>query len=139
MLLLLGAAVAALAITNVGPFSNPPSEAEKARAAVERFFAAGHAKDFKAACAQLTHEAQRTVEQRGGATASQRGLHGCDQILGLFLAKLELGDVADVRVSGNRAVVDAIVKPVGASHGRDTSIDLFLIGGQWKIANFGVT
>jgi hypothetical protein len=137
-LLIIGIAVVAAAIANLGPFSNPPSEAQRAEAAVQRFFAAGHQKDFKAACGQLTHDAQRTLEQRAGAAAAQQGLKGCDQILGLFLAKLELGDVADVRVSGNRAVVDASVKPVGSSQGQPTTINLFLIGNAWKIADFGV-
>jgi len=139
-LLLVGIAVAALAIANVGPFSNPPSEAERARAAVERFFEAGHQKDFKAACGQLTKEAQRTLEQRAGAAAAQQGRKGCDEILGLFLAKLALGNVVDVRVSGNRAVVDASVRALGGSKGKGkpTTIDLFLIGNAWKIADFGV-
>jgi hypothetical protein len=137
-ILVVGIAIAALAIANVGPFSNPPTQAQRAEAAVERFFTAGHEKDFKGACKQLTHEAQLTLEQRGGAVAAQKGLKGCDQILGLFLAKLELGKVVDVRVSGNRAVVDASVRQIGAKQGRDTTIDLFLIGDSWKIADFGV-
>jgi len=114
--------------------------AERARAAVERFFEAGHQKDFKAACGQLTKEAQRTLEQRAGAAAAQQGRKGCDEILGLFLAKLALGNVVDVRVSGNRAVVDASVRALGGSKGKGkpTTIDLFLIGNAWKIADFGV-
>ena len=39
---------------------------------MERFFAAGHQKNFKAACGQLTHDAQRTLEQRAGAAAAQQ-------------------------------------------------------------------
>ena len=130
--------MAALAIANVGPFSNPPTEAQRAQATVERFFADGHTKDFKAACAELTREAQATIEQRAGAAAAQKGLKGCDQILGLFLGNLVLGHVDDVRVSGNRAVVDASVRSSGSSHGRPTTIDLFLIRNSWKIADFGV-
>jgi hypothetical protein len=137
-LLIVGIAVAALAIADLGPFSNPPTEAERAQAAVERFFDAGHAKDFKAACGQLTKQAQQAIEQRAGAAAAQKGLKGCDQILGLFLAKLELGKVEDVRVSGNRAVIDASVRQVGSSHRKATTIDLFLIRDAWKINDFGV-
>jgi hypothetical protein len=35
-------------------------------------------------------------------------------------------------------VVDASVRQVGTKHGKDTTIDLFLIGDSWKIADFGV-
>ena len=137
-LLLIGIVIAVLAIFDLGPFSDPPTEAERAQAVVERFFDAGQAKDYRTACDQLTHDAQRTMEQRAGATASQKGLKGCDQILALFLSNLRLGKVIDARVSGNQAVVDAVIQQTGASGGgKETTISLFDIDGDWKIANFG--
>jgi ketosteroid isomerase-like protein len=135
--LVIGIIIAALAIFDIWPFSDPPTEAERAQAAVERFFDAGQAKDYKAACDELTNDAQRTMEQRAGATASQKGLKGCDQILALFLSNLRLGKVIDVRVSGNQAVVDASIEQTGSSHGKETSIGLFEIDDEWKIADFG--
>ena len=137
MLLVAGAAVVALAIADVGPFSDPITEQERAQAAVERFFEAGQEKDFAAACGQLTKQAQRAVEQRAGAIASQRGLQGCDEILRLFLGQLHISKIVDVRVSGNRAVVDANLSAAGSSHAQPATIGLFLIKDHWKISDFG--
>jgi ketosteroid isomerase-like protein len=141
VILVLGAAVAALAFADVGPFSNPPTEQERVQATVERFFEAARSKDFKAVCGQLTQQEQRTVEQRAGPIASQRGLKGCDQIIGALLgaqlSQTRIAKVNDVRVSGNRAVVDSDLRIAGAKHPQPTTVDLFLIGRQWKIADFG--
>src|SRR3954453_7401606 len=81
LILCAGIAVGALAIFDVGPFSNPPTEAQRAQDAVEGFFAATQDKDFKAACERLTASEQRTIEQRAGSIAAREGLSGCDQIL----------------------------------------------------------
>lgn len=137
VLLVAGAAVVALAIADVGPFSDPVTEEERAQAAVERFFEAGQRNDFGAACDQLTKQAQQTVEQRAGAIAAQRGLQGCDEILRLFLGQLRISKVVDVRVSGNRAVVEANLSAAGSSHAQPATIDLFLIKDHWKISDFG--
>jgi len=137
VLLVVGGVVAALAVADVGPFSNPPTQAERAQGTVERFFSAGRAKDFKAACAQLTIQARRAMEQRAGAAAGQKGLKGCDQILALFLSKIRLSKVDQVRVSGNKAVVEAELAVSGASGSQSRTIDLFEIGGNWRISDFG--
>src|SRR5262249_11615515 len=85
LILLAGIAVAALAIANVGPFSNPPSAAQRAQDAVEGFFAAAGQRDFHTACDHLTEEEQRTIQERAGSIAAQEGLKGCDEILKAFL------------------------------------------------------
>ena len=137
LLLIAGLVIAVLAAADVGPlFDDPPTEAERVQAAVEKFFDAGSAKDFEGACAQLTVEARRAMEQRAGAAASQKGLKGCDQILGLFLAKIKLAKVNDVRVSGNKAVVDGDLKAAG-SPSKPTTVDLFEVNGEWRISDFG--
>jgi hypothetical protein len=137
-----GIVVAVLAIANLGPFSNPDSEAQRAQATVEGFFAAAHARDFKSACAELTVEEQHAVEQRAASLATQRGLEGCDQILTAFLgdelAGTQITQVVDVRVSGNQAVVDATMRSQGDKGTRSTTFHLFLVGGEWRIADFGV-
>lgn len=140
-LLVAGVVLAALAIADVGPFSNPPTEADRAQAAVERFFDAAHDKDFAGVCGQLTKQKRRDVEQRGGSLASQQGLKGCDEILrallGGQLTGTRIARVNDVRVSGNRAVVDAELRTPTTKHAQPTTFDLFLIGDRWKIADFG--
>ncbi|HMC07648.1 MAG TPA: hypothetical protein VKG89_09685 [Solirubrobacterales bacterium] len=142
VVLIAGIAIAALAIADVGPFSDPPTEAERAQAAVEQFFNAARNKDFKEACHQLTAEEQRTVEQRAGSIAAKQGLKGCDQILAAFLGRqlseTRIAKVDDVRVSGNQAVVDASLRSPGAKNSQPATFQLFLIRDQWRIAALGV-
>jgi hypothetical protein len=141
MLLLAAVALAVLAIEDVGPFSDPPTEQERAQAAVERFFDAAHEEDFGAACAQLTGKEQRTVEQLAGRLAFQQGLRRCEEILrgllGTQLSGTRLAGIEDTRVSGNQAVVDAEIRPPGSKHGRPATFHLFLIGDEWKIDDLG--
>jgi hypothetical protein len=74
LILLAGIAVAALAIADVGPLSDPPSEAQRAQDTAEGFFGAAEKRDFKTACDQLTAEEQRAIEQRAGSIAAQGGV-----------------------------------------------------------------
>jgi hypothetical protein len=140
-ILIVGVALAGLAIANLGPFSDPPTEAERAQAAVEGFFDAAHDKNFGGVCQQLTGQEQRTVEQRAGSLAVKQGLKGCDQILSAYLGDqlsgARIAKVQDVRVSGNRAVVEADIHAPGSKHPRATTFDLFLIKDRWRIADFG--
>ena len=117
LILLAAIAVGALAIFDVGPFSSPPSEAERVQGAVEEFFAAAQQRDFKGACDHLTGAEQKAIEEKAGSIAAREGLKGCDEILKAFLgdqlAGTKLTKVADVRVSGNQAVVDATLSTPG--------------------------
>jgi hypothetical protein len=140
-ILIAGVVVAGLALADLGPFSNPPTEADRAQATVEQFFDAAHDKNFGGVCHQLTGQEQHNVEQRAGSLAVRQGLKGCDQILSAFLgdqlSAARIVRVEDVRVSGNRAVVEAEVHARGSKHLRATTFDLFLIKDQWRIADFG--
>jgi ketosteroid isomerase-like protein len=142
VILVAGIAVAALAIADVGPFSDPPTEAERAQDAVERFFAAARDRDFEAVCGQLTGEERRVVEQRAGSLAAQEGLKGCNEILkkllGDQLGATRITKIFDVRVSGNQAIVEANLRTPGADGPRSATFHLFLIRGEWRIADFGV-
>jgi hypothetical protein len=142
VILIAGIAVVALAILDVGPFSDPPTEEERAQGAVERFFAAAEDHDFKSACAQLTTEQQRLIEQRAASVAAREGLKGCDEILRAFLghqlAGTRIVKVIDVRVSGNQAVMDANIRTPGSKGTRSATFHLFLIRGEWKIDDFGI-
>ena len=142
VILVVGIAIAALAIADAGPFSDPPTEEERAQSAVERFFAAVQDRDFKSACTQLTSEERQAIEQRAASVASQQGLHGCDEILKAFLgdqlARTRITKVIDVRVSGNQAVMDANIRTPGSKGTQSATFHLFLIQDEWKINDFGV-
>jgi 3-hydroxyacyl-CoA dehydrogenase len=142
VILIAGIAIAALAIADVGPFSDPATEEERAQSAVETFFAAAQDHDFKAACTQLTSEEQHAIEQRAASVATQQGLKGCDQILEAFLgdqlAGTRITKVIDVRVSGNQAVMDANIRTPGSKGTKAATFHMFLIKDEWKIDDFGV-
>jgi hypothetical protein len=135
-------AAAALAIADIGPFSDPPTEEERAQSAVEQFFAAAQDRDFKSACRQLTVEEQHAIEQRAASVATEEGLKGCDEILKAFLgeqlAGTRIAKVIDVRVSGNQAVMDANIRTPGSKGPKSATFHLFLIRDEWKIDDFGV-
>jgi hypothetical protein len=140
LLLVAAIAVGALAVADVGPFSDPPTQEERAQDAVERFFTAARDKDFKAVCDQLTNQEQRTIEQRAGAIAARQGLKGCAEILEALLGK-QLGasridKFDEVSVSGNQARVEAELRTPGAKHPRPATFQLFLVRGEWRIADF---
>src|SRR3954452_22998966 len=142
LILVVGVAVAVLAIADLGPFSDPPSQAERAQGAVEQFFASAQDRDFKSACGQLTGEEQRVIEQRAGSVAAREGLKGCDEILKGFLgdqlAGTKITKIVDVRVSANQAVVDANLSSPGSKGTQSATFDLFLVRDVWKISDFGV-
>jgi hypothetical protein len=46
--------------------------------------------------------------------------------------------VVEVRVSGNRAIVEAELRSPASKHPQAATFDLFLIHGEWKIADFSV-
>ncbi len=135
VLLVVGAAVVALAIANVGPFSDPPTEADRAQAALEDFFAAAHRKDYKAVCRLLTAPERSQVEIRAAALAGNST--GCanvlDSPLGLVLAKTEV-EITDVRVSGNLAAIDANLHAPGVKRTQYRTYKLQEIGGTWRIS-----
>jgi ketosteroid isomerase-like protein len=135
VLLVLGAVVAALAIANVGPFSNPPTEADRAQAALEDFFAAARAKDYRGVCKLMTAAERGQIEIKATAIV---GTHtGCANVLnsalGLALAKTKV-EVQDVRVSGDLAAVDAKLRTPGAARAQYRTYKLQEFGGQWKIS-----
>jgi 3-hydroxyacyl-CoA dehydrogenase len=143
VILVIGIAVAALAIFDVGPlFDDPPTEAERAQDAVEEFFAAAQDEDFKAVCGQLTTQQQQVIEQRAASVAAREDLKGCDEILGEILgnqlAQTRITRVVSVRVSGNQAVVEANLRAPGAKGTQAATFNLFLVRGDWKIDDLGV-
>ena len=116
VLLVIGAVIAALAITDTGPFSDPPTEEELAEETVVDFFAAAEQSDFKTFCDLLTKQASQSIEVRAGELAAAEDLNGCDEILGAFVGKQFADSDALVtfsNVEGNRARVEIELKLKG--------------------------
>jgi hypothetical protein len=143
VILVVGIAVAALAIFDVAPlFDDPPTEAERAQDAVEEFFAAAQDGDFKVVCDQLTTQQQQVIEQRAASVAAREELKGCDEILreilGKQLGETRIAKIVAVRVSGNQAVVEANLRSPEAKGTQAATFSLFLVRGEWKIDDLGV-
>jgi hypothetical protein len=138
LLLIAGIAVGALAIADVGPFEDPPTEEQRVRDAAEEFFAAAAAGDRKGFCGGLTPDARQTLAVR---TAQQFRLDeppSCPEVLALL--KLVFNDSAldvnSVSVSGPRARVEARLKLKGAGADPRTIL-LDEVNGEWLVADPG--
>jgi len=136
VLLVLGALVVAAAIANVGPFSNPPTEADRAQAALENFFAAARAKDFATACGLLTSSERSQLENRAAELAAKH--IGCTKVLdsplGEVLARTKV-EIQDVRVSGNLAAIDTKLRAPGVARAHFRTYKLEETGDVWRISD----
>lgn len=140
VLLVVGVIVAGLAIADVGPFSDPPTEEERAADAVEEFFTSAAEGDFKTFCGLLTEPARAAIKQRAGALAAEQGLEGCPEILRAFAGKEFQGSelkVVSSSVSGDRARVETELRLSGRGGSEQRSILLQLYKGEWLIYDPG--
>lgn len=142
LILIVGILVAALAIGDVGPFSDPPTEAELAQDAVEQFFDAAHDHDFGAVCSLLTQEKRQEVEAQGARLSAEKGLKGCNEILaalaGKTLAETRITKFDSARVSGPQAAVDVELSFSEDKRPQPRTFTLLLVDGEWKINDFGL-
>jgi hypothetical protein len=138
VLLVIGVIIAGLAIADIGPFSDPPTEEERAEDTVERFFAAAADGDFDTFCGLLTKQARQQIEVSGGAIAAEQDLHGCSEIL-KGLAGKQFKDsqlkITASNVSGDQARVETKLKLRGEP-GEERSVLLQLSKGEWYVQDF---
>jgi hypothetical protein len=138
LLLVGGIAVAALAIADVGPFSDPPTESEKVEQAVDEFFAAAADGDAKTFCGSLTDQARETLQVNTAQQLRTDEVPKCERILEA-LADVFAGSeltVRQVSVSGNRARVEARYRLAGAG-AQPRTVLLLQEDGAWKISDPG--
>ncbi len=136
VLLVLAIAIAALAITDTGPFDDPPTEEERAQAAVEEFFAAAAEGDSKTFCGLLTKQAREMLRVNTAQQLRTDELPGCGEILDA-LAELFKGSTVSVRfvnVSGNRARAETRYKLAGAG-AQPRTVLLLSEDGEWHISD----
>ncbi|HEY8001916.1 MAG: hypothetical protein ACHQJ5_12020 [Vicinamibacteria bacterium] len=137
-LLVAGVIVAVLAIKDVGPFDDPPTEEERAQAAVERFFGAAAEGDSKTFCSLLTADAREQLRLSTAQRLQTDEVPACTKILDV-LAPAFADSVLTVRyvsVSGNRARVEARYKLAG-SGAQPRTVLLLLEKGEWRISDPG--
>jgi Putative lumazine-binding len=137
--LLVAAVIAAvLAIEDLGPFEDPPTEEERARAAVERFFGAAAEGDSKTFCALLTADAREQLRLSTAQRLQTDELPECTKILDV-LAPAFADSVLTIRyvsVSGNRARVEARYK-LASGPAQPRTVLLLEEDGEWRISDPG--
>jgi len=140
VLLVVCVVIAALAIWDVGPFSDPPTEAERAQETVEEFFDAAADGDFKTFCSLLTNSAQKAIEVRAGSIAAEEGLKTCPEILEVLVGDQLKGSELTItlsNVSGDRARVETELRPQGKGGREQRSVLLQEVEGEWLIYDPG--
>jgi hypothetical protein len=138
LLLIAGVIVAVLALADIGPFEDPPTEEERVREAVDEFFAAAAAGDGETFCALLTRDARRSLELN---TAQQLRLDEppkCPDVLTLLGPVFE-GSSIDVRlvsVSGPQARAETRFKLKDAG-AQPRTVLLVDQDGEWLVSDPG--
>jgi hypothetical protein len=134
VLLVVGTAIAILALADVGPFQDRTEE-DRVRDTVEEFIEARGEREFGAVCDMLAPTLRSQVQATSGARPGTKP-PSCAQVLtsqsrkGSSERDASL-EVVDVSVSGNRARA-SVERTEGISRG----ITLELVGGEWLIATF---
>jgi hypothetical protein len=139
VLLVAGAIVGILALANLGPFSAPATEEDRARAALQEFFDAAHRKDFAQVCDLLTPSQRKPIEAAGTRATGRKV--ACADLVGAAgggtLAHTEL-QVIDVRVSAALAAIDTKLKVEGGHGAELRTFKLEEIDGRWLISDLGI-
>jgi hypothetical protein len=138
LLLIVGIAIAVLAIKDVGPFSDPPTEEQNARAAVEKFFGAAAKGDSKTFCRLLTDDAREALEVNTAQRLQTDEAPSCTQILDVLAPAFADSkiDVRLVAVSGDRARVETRYR-VGDAPAQPRTVLLLLEDGEWHVSDPG--
>ncbi|MET0751524.1 MAG: DUF4878 domain-containing protein [Solirubrobacterales bacterium] len=138
-LLIVGAAIAVLAIRDVGPlFDDSATEGERAQEAVERFFTAAAKGDSSTFCDLLTADAREELRVSTAQRLQVDQLPECTRILDV-LAPVFAGSeliVRSVSVSGNRARVEARYR-LRSGPAQPRTVLLVLEDGEWHVADPG--
>ncbi|MDQ3759405.1 MAG: hypothetical protein M3331_05645, partial [Actinomycetota bacterium] len=133
--------VAVLAITDTAIFEDPPTEEERVADAVTGFFAAAADEDFERDCELLTKEAQGEVRISAARVIEDSDERiKCPEILELVFRDSFAEVVVRVRsvsISGNRARVEAALKPKGESSQFRTILLELSEEGDWLLSDFG--
>jgi ketosteroid isomerase-like protein len=138
LLLIAGIAVAALAIADVGPFEDPPSEAERVQATVEEFFGAAANGDSQRFCDLLTVAARHELQVSTAQRLQLNELPQCEKILDALAAAFKGSEmtVRRVTVSGNRARVEGRYR-AGDQGAQPRTVLLVEEGGEWRVSDPG--
>ena len=138
LLLVIGIAIAALAIADVGPFEDPPTQEERVQATVEKFFGAAANGDSKTFCALLSDEARDELRISTAQRLQVNELPECEKILDALAAAFKNSEmtVRRVTVSGTRARVEGRYR-AGDRPAQPRTVELVEVDGEWRVSDPG--
>ena len=138
LLLVIGIAVAVLAIEDIGPFSDPPTQEEVVQGVVEDFFNAAADGDSKTFCKLLTDDARKSLEVNTAQRLQTDSPPSCTQILDVLAPAFKDSkiDVRLVNISGTRARVEARYK-LADSPAQPRTVLLELEDAGWRVSDPG--
>jgi hypothetical protein len=134
--------IAVLALTDTGPFDDPPTEEQLVEATAVLFYDAAAAGDFDAYCALLTSRARDQIQANAARLAAAAGgdLGKCPDVVALAADAFKGGalKIRQVSVSGNRARVEANYRVEGKPGVQAKTIYLELNPqGEWRVSDPG--
>ncbi len=132
LLFLVAVGLIVLAAGNIGPFSDPPTETDRARSALENFFAAARDKDWGEVCDLLSPDQRKQVESVAGSCDA-----AVESTAGGALARSTL-QIQDVRVSGSLAAIDTTLRIHGVRGPQSRTFKLEELNGEWLITDLGI-
>lgn len=140
LLLIAGLVIAVLAITDVGPFENPPTEEDRVQETVEEFYAAAAEGDFARYCNLLTAGARDQLRANAARLIEEAGKLSCQEILSAAPEETFAGITAKIRevsVSGIRARVEANVRRAEIPGVESRTMFLDQEDGVWRVSDPG--
>ncbi len=140
VILAVASVLAAMAISDTGFFSDPPSDEQQASDAVREFFSAAASGDFDRYCDLLTDSARDSLRSTAARLLEESDEKlSCPDIASLAkdrFAGLEV-KVRQVVISGNRARVEVLLKPPDQPSQFKTILLEMEDEGAWLISDQG--
>lgn len=138
ILLVTGIVVAALAIADLGPFEDPPTIEDEARAAAEDLFAAAGAGNGRRFCELLTDEARDSLRSQVASLLRSNEPPPCGRAFEAVGPSFEGAEltVRYVSVSGDEARVEARLR-LGDRPAKPRTIGLLEQDGEWRVSDPG--
>ncbi|HEX2468663.1 MAG TPA: hypothetical protein VHJ54_10705 [Solirubrobacterales bacterium] len=139
VLLVVGVLVVALAIADLGPFSDPLTEEERVQEAVESFFAAASDADFREFCSLMTKPQRERLVFRATALAETQDLSGCPEVVEAVVGDQFEGVsvvMDDVSVVGPKARIEATLRFGGKAGNQPRTISLEEVDDEWLVSEF---
>jgi ketosteroid isomerase-like protein len=145
VVILIGVAIAIMALTDAAPFFDDTTEEERVADSVESFFDAFADRDYAGVCNLFSPEVATAIEQAGATETKREEPRGCAEILEARFAAADAEElklavkIESVRVSGQRAVAEVIIKSEERPKGSPESIELERGPEGWLITTPVVT